>query len=54
MSSGVEAKCDLVIEAIHQVSVSVHGDCDRAVSEPGLDCLGVFAVCDEPGGMSVP
>ena len=31
----------------------VHGDCDRAVAESGLDRLGVLTVRDEPGGMGV-
>jgi len=51
--SGVEVEGDLVVESVHQVPVSIHGDGDRSVSESGLDCLGMLAVGDQPGGMGM-
>ena len=53
LSSGVKVESDLVVEPVHQVPVAVHGDSDRSVAESGLDCLRVFAVCDQPGGMGM-
>jgi hypothetical protein len=44
---------DLVVESVHQVPVPVHGHCDRAVPETGLDGLGMLAVGNEPSGVSV-
>ena len=44
---------NLVVESVHQMPVSIHGDCDRAVSQSGLDCLGMLPVCDQPRGMGV-
>jgi hypothetical protein len=32
-----------VVQAFHQVAVTVHGDLNRGVSEPCLDGLGVLA-----------
>jgi hypothetical protein len=40
---GVEASRGLEVEAVHEVAVTVDGDPDRRVSEPGLDHLGVLA-----------
>jgi len=49
----IESGSGLVVEAVHEVSVAVHGDLDRGMAEPGLDALGVFAFSDEPSGVSV-
>jgi hypothetical protein len=43
----------LVVQPVHQMPVSIHGDGDRSVAESGLDCLGMLTVCDEPSGVGV-
>ncbi len=51
LSDGVETVGGLVVEAVHQVPVSVDGDLDRGVPEPGLNGLGMFTGSDQPGGV---
>jgi hypothetical protein len=51
--AGVEMDSDLVVEAVHEVPVAVHCHRDRAVSETGLDRLGMLAISDQPGGVGV-
>jgi hypothetical protein len=42
-----------VVQTLHQMAVSVHGDLDRGVSEAGLNGLRVLACSDQPGRMSM-
>ncbi len=53
IGSGVEMGRDLVVEAVHQMAVSVHRHRDRSVAETSLDRLGMLTIRDEPGGVSV-
>ena len=53
LGEGVETVGGLVVEAVHELPVAVHGHNDGGVAEAGLDDLGVLSGGDEPGGVGV-
>ena len=48
--AGIEVERDLVVEAVHQMPVAVHGHRDRTVPETSLDGFRMQTVGDEPRG----
>ncbi len=51
LTDRVKGVCGGFVESAHEVPVGVERGGDRGVSEAVLEHLGVYAVCDEHGGV---